>query len=351
MILETADRWGIAPADVILIAINLFGIDSPTGTNRARLLVDLERVVGDPFHVIVPTNRMTSPLKERGRMLWLARSNPLGRLIQPSSDDAIGGYFRGDGTVITLNPNARSRCVGCAFCPNTLEAAADPRMRRESDTRELLEGLSAVSPTGDLSRVREVTISTGCFERERDAIDYLKLLRRTLTDYGITPTIGLLSSVVLSDGGFHELAAEVGDVTLWFTMECFDRRDLLLKETKLALTPDTLADRLHAAADAGLGSTFNYVVGLDGIDIMTKYLPDACQAVTRFPNFQIYQAHNTLMELIRADGADDLAYYLESRMLIEELMRVTPHSPSSWLNYRSLWYTTYGDWPLTGPRK
>jgi hypothetical protein len=77
--------------------------------------------------VIIPLNVAGSPFTLRGEELYL-KDDLIGHVRRIDADEAVGGYFRNDGRAATLNPNARSRCVGCAFCPNTLEAAADPRL-------------------------------------------------------------------------------------------------------------------------------------------------------------------------------------------------------------------------------
>src|SRR5688572_16219775 len=109
------------------MAVNLYGISSKQNRRRARLAVRLSREPDVPWQVIVPLNAHRSPFELHDSDLTLG-GRRVAHVERVDADEAVGGYFRDGGRAATLNPNARSRCVGCAFCPNTLEAAADPRL-------------------------------------------------------------------------------------------------------------------------------------------------------------------------------------------------------------------------------
>lgn len=256
-------------------------------------------------------------------------------------DEAVGGYFRNGGHAATLNPNARSRCVGCAFCPNTLEAAADPRLNEEKELEDLLAALVEQHPRHDLSQLREVTVSTGCFEREVAAVSHLKLLRKVLNLYNVDARIGLLTSVITSPAAFDEVAAYVNPFVLRLTVECFTRRDLMLKASKATLSPKHIRDILIGAKRAGLDTSYTYIVGLDPLDDLKRGVAALAEHVTEFPNFQIFQAHNALMEGLRAPGAESLVYYLQARSIIEDIVEPTGLRPAPWECYRPLWLTAF----------
>ncbi|MFD3556547.1 hypothetical protein ACFWWA_31245 [Streptomyces goshikiensis] len=133
-----AARHGVPIEDALLIAINLHGISSPLNRHRARVLVRLASAPTVPWQVIVPLNASASPFVLDQDTLLLG-GIAVATVTRVDADEAVGGYFRNNGRAATLNPNARSRCVGCAFCPNTLEAAADPRLSEQRAVRELLD--------------------------------------------------------------------------------------------------------------------------------------------------------------------------------------------------------------------
>lgn len=343
-----AARYGMPIEDVLLMAINLYGIYSHLPRHRARLTVRLTSVPTVPWQTIVPLNATASPFTLRDDTLLLAQT-PIATIERIDADEAVGGYFRNDGRAATLNPNARSRCVGCAFCPNTLEAAADPRLSEQRALRELLDAMAHQHPRGTLADLEEITVSTGCFEREQAAVDHLSALRAVLTDYGVTARTGLLTSVLRTQAAFDALAHTVDPFVLRLTAECFTRRDLLLKASKADLTLGEMPRVLRRAIQANHGTSFTYIVGLDSLASMEVGIRDLVPCVTEFPNMQIYQAHNRIMAGMRAPGAHDLSFYLQARTILEDVLGPTSLRPKAWECYRPLWYFTFGPEPLVTP--
>lgn len=337
---ETAARYRIPVEDALLIAVNLCGVSSDQNRHRARIAVRLLSAPDTPWTVIVPLNAHTSPFRLIARDLYLGE-DLVANVIRTDADEPVGGYFRNQGRAATLNPNARSRCVGCAFCPNTLEAAADPRLHKERDLDELISALVEQHPRRDLTELQEVTISTGCFGHENTAVDHVIRMRKVLTQHKINARIGLLTSVVQADAAFATLADVVRPFVLRLTVECFTRRDLLLKATKARLRTSEMADVLQRARQKGLDTSFTYIVGLDPLEDLCRGVVSLLEYVTEFPNFQVYQAHNPIMAGLRAPGADRLEFYLEARAEIERLMGTNGMRPMAWECYRPLWYFTF----------
>ncbi|GGJ90418.1 hypothetical protein GCM10010123_20350 [Pilimelia anulata] len=343
-----AVSYGVPFADAALMAVNLYGIRSEHDRHRARVTIRLDQAPTVPWQVIVPLNAVNSPFELRADHLYLGRIR-VGTVSRIDADEAVGGYFRDGGRAATVNPNARSRCVGCAFCPNTLEAAADPRLAEERDLDELLAALREQHPRNDLSELHEVTVSTGCFDREDAAVAHLLNLRKALTSHGIGARIGFLSSVITSDAAFATLARAAAPLVLRLTAECFTRRDLLLKRSKAQLAYAAMPDLLARAGAAGLDTSFTYIVGLDSLPQMQAGFTALCQHITAFPNVQVYQAHNQIMAGLRAHGADRLEFYLAARAALEPVLARTGLRPVAWENYRPLWHFTFDDTPLVAP--
>jgi hypothetical protein len=342
-----AEQRGVPIEDALLIALNLYGIFSDQNRHRARVTV---RLVSEPdvgWMVIVPLNAQSSPFKLEGNDLYIGR-NPIGMISRIDADEAVGGYFRNGGRAATLNPNARSRCVGCAFCPNTLEAAADPRLSEERELTDLLAAMVEQHPRRDLTELQEITVSTGCFEREDAAVAHLIGLRSVLSSHGISGRIGFLSSVVHSEAALSDLAATVAPFVLRLTVECFTRRDLMLKASKATLGYADMPGLLRRARRAGLDTSFTYIVGLDPLDELRAGVEALAVEVTEFPNFQVYQAHNAIMAGLRTPGANDLAFYLQARAEIERILGPGGLRPTAWECYRPLWYFTFAGERLVG---
>lgn len=196
-------------------------------------------------------------------------------------------------------------------------------------------------PHRNLAELREVTVSTGCFEREDAAVSHLIGLRAALAVRGITARIGFLTSVIESDAAFARLAEAASPFVLRLTAECFSRRDLLLKASKARLRSAQMPEVLGRARAAGLGTSFTYIVGLDQLSELRAGVNSLAVHVTEFPNVQVYQAHNSIMAGLRAPGAERLEFYLQARAEIEQIFRAGGLRPAAWECYRPLWYFTF----------
>lgn len=347
---QTALEHNVPVEDVLLIAVNLYGITSDQDRSRARVNLRLVRRPDVPWQVIVPLNRPASPFLLRGDELSL-NGDVVAYIERIDADEAVGGYFRNDGRAATLNPNARSRCVGCGWCPNTLEAAADPRLQEEQGLDALLRALGEQHPRRALSELTEVTVSTGCFEREEAAVDHLTALRPALDRAGVTARIGFLTSVLRSEEAFATIASKVSPFVLRLTIEHFTRRQALMKETKASLLPEQMPGLLARARAAGLDTSYTYIAGIDPLEDLARGVNALAEKVSEFPNFQVFQAHTPVMQVMRTPGAEHLEYYLRARTAIERAMASTGLRPVGWECYRPLWYFTYaGEDLVDGPR-
>ncbi|MFJ4973028.1 hypothetical protein [Streptomyces sp. NPDC088755] len=337
---QAALRHGVPVEDVLLIAVNLYGITSDHDRHRARVNLRLVRRPGTAWQIIVPLNQPASPFRLRGDELSL-NGSVVAHVERIDADEAVGGYFRNHGRAATLNPNARSRCVGCGWCPNTLEAAADPRMQEDQGLDALLRALGEQHPRRNLAELTEVTVSTGCFEREGAAVAHLTALRPALGRAGVTARIGFLTSVLRSDEAFETIASQVSPFVLRLTTEHFTRREALMKATKADLRPEQMPDLLARARKAGLDTSYTYIVGLDPMEDLARGANELAGEVTAFPNVQVFQAHNLIMQGMRTPGAESLEFYLQARTVIEWIMAPTGLRPVGWECYRPLWYFTF----------
>jgi hypothetical protein len=122
----------------------------------------------------------------------------------------------------------------------------------------------------------------------------------------------------------------------------------MLKASKAVLTYPQMPDLLARARRAGLGTSFTYIVGLDPMDELRTGVTALAEQVTEFPNFQVYQAHNSIMSGLRVAGADQLEFYLRARAEIEQIVGPSGLRPVAWECYRPLWYFTFAGERLVG---
>lgn len=347
-IAQIADRHATPTLDALMIAANMSGARTDLPNPRARMQV---RPLGsdETWQLILPLDNPTSPFFLDEQTLTLD-GQVIAAVAGLENDDVVLTYLRAGGRSLTLNTHSRSTCTGCLFCPNVLEDAADATLKTERQLSKLLEWVQADQGWCDLSGVEVITVCTGCFRTPAAAIAHMVAVRRAAADYGFTGELHLLSSVIRERSDLEQLAAEPAPFHLTLTLECFTRRELLLKNTKASLTLDDACQILDDCADLGILGDFTYVVGLDPLNVTIAGLRQLAAHSTTFPRLQVFQAHNDYMRLARDPESGSLDYYLEVRAQTEDAFACNGLAPKSWENYRPLWYSTYAGAPVTGPR-
>ncbi|MFC4999316.1 hypothetical protein ACFPIJ_15885 [Dactylosporangium cerinum] len=345
---ELAEEYGVPFLDVALIAANAEGARPLRDYPRARMQL---RPAGsdEVWQIILPFDNEQSRFEVADGALRF-EDEPIADVVALENDDVVLTYLRAGGRSITLNTHSRSKCTGCMFCPNVIEDASDDTLTSEGELAELLEWLQADNGWTDLSHADVITVCSGCFHYPAMAIEHMAAIRRAAGRYGFTGRLHLLSSVLRDRDDLARLRDQAGDFHLTLTLECFERRTLLLKDTKASLTLERSAEIMDDCRDLGIVADFTYVAGLDSYARAVEGISYLAPHAGTFPRIQVYQAHNDYMRRARHRDAEDLRYFLRLRGELEAVFAPTGLAPRSWENYRPLWYSSFNGRPVAGPR-
>jgi hypothetical protein len=346
---ELSAEYKISSEDILMIALNACGVKTSFGFSRLRIRLRMINRPDDEFRLIIAPGRNFSPFEIVDDILKL-NGVSIATIREYEIDNAVIGYFRRNGTVITLNSNSRSHCTGCAFCPNTLEGASDPKVIKVEELISSLKILANSQNKHSLKHIKEVNLSTGCFLNEDRAIEHLLIVKEALIAMECEAQIGLLSSVIRSNEALYRIKKEIGDFHLILTIECFTNREFILKESKSSLTPNKMPAIFKYAKEIGIDTDFTYIIGLDDIEVACENFRQIAPFLTRFPNLQVYQPHNPLMDYYAVKEAKEITYYLNARKKIESIFITSKLRPLSWENYRPLWYFEFANEPLISIR-
>jgi len=330
---ELSEQYDISKEDIALIALNCSGLYAPfLSYHRGRFDVTLP---GNRSYKIALTitPKPLSRFEHDGAQVLLNGSSFLqAGLIE--EDTCTDSYWRKGKQHLTLNSNLRSTCRGCGFC-RTYDLPKDDEALLNATKIEKKAVSLCEETSSDLSKMEALGVVTGCFPDEEKVVDHLLLLRSVFKKYGFRGEIQYVGSQIRTSGSIGRLL-ETGPFSYYLTLECFQRRDILMKQTKASLALGQGVQLLSAAKKLGAETSFLYIAGLDDLEAIQAGFSDFSQVVTRMPLIQTFQLYQPEQIVLRHPEAQQLDYYLRTRILAESIF--PDLIPDIDLNYRGLWF-------------
>lgn len=354
-----SQRYDILSEDVFFISLNFYGIDANVEYPRIRFEFEpndnvlfkhaKKRNIIRFFHA-VPI-REDSPFSLSAKYdLLLFNGEVMGKVYDVHNDTCDVEYTRNLGRVLNLNPVSKSNCHGCKFCHTIIQEAKDRIDIKSAEGLTLfIEKWLHDKNIHNLAEIEQIAIVTGTFGSVLSVKDYCCLVRNLLKKYSYKNELFYFGSEVDAIS-LQTMGKECFPFALCYTLECFDRREDILKSVKAQKTIQDIQKLFKIAMENKIEVNFSYVLGIDSLQTIKKSFTEIVPHITRFPIINIYQRHRNIDDSILDSAAHDIEYYLETRNIIESIFLETPMRPRTWENYRSLWYLSFANEELKGNR-
>jgi len=343
-------KYNIPKEDLLLIDLNLRGVNFEIPSGRVRLeLKSLNKEIFSlahskniyNFYLAIPTRKSPYYFKN-DYLFW--KENLIGQAIGITEDFCDTSYPRRGGTVLNLNPNARTLCKGCKFCYTAFQIPRDREALIEKDKlRKFLKNWLKEFELNNLSHLIQVAIVTGCFPSEKDVVKFLKMAKKVLDEFSFKGELFYFGSQITTKKSLLELE-KLKPLGICFSLECFNikARQYFLRDIKRKVNLDTIKQVLTFANSLGFRTNFSYIVGLEPLSTIEKGFYEFSKYVNSFPIINIFQAHRG-QEKLRCKEANKIEYYIKARKIIEKIFTPFSFRPRPWENYRSLWYIKFGN--------
>ncbi|MEM5855711.1 MAG: hypothetical protein QW472_05360 [Candidatus Aenigmatarchaeota archaeon] len=361
---ELSYKYDIPKEDVILISLNASGLNSDLPYKRVRFKLRLYSQPQEVFYFGIPIIRNT-PFYLKNNGLFL-ETQKVGDCLEVENDTCDATYFRRNDTVLVLNSNSRSSCSGCAFCATYRQDATDKfTLDSEEKLEKCIKDLFTLpekynstrphfhrplSVSTSISNLYQISIVTGCFGSEEKASEHIKTVAQYFCKNGFNGELLYIGSELVSKKELASIKERVPNFALIFSLECFTRRNELLKNIKSRVTLEDIENVFNYCKELGISRSFTYIVGLEPIEEIVKGFKRFLHLIDRFPIIQIFQPHWEEQKKLRVLDAENIEYYIKVRKEIEKMFITTSLRPRSWENYRGLWYFTFGNEKLGGIR-
>lgn len=342
-----ARRHNVPLVDVLMMGLNLMGTSgfdtSITSRGRFRLVPAIHNW---PFFFAL-TIDPESPFHHDGEQVWLS-----GELIGSASpihpDTCSETYIRNSGRAMTLNSNSRSSCRGCKFCGTfSLIPEEFSNLLLEENLRKAAEGFLREGLVKSYIEMESIGVVTGCFRTDELCLQHLLMVQKVFGEFGFAGEIRYIGSQIRTTEAVDQLA-EAGKFSLYQTVECFERREMLMKRRKSGVSLQQHIDILGHAKAKGLNTSMLYILGLDGLPAIDTHFREFLPVLTRHPLINLMQVYQPHQVALRHQDAHSLDYYLQARQIVEGIFSPTLR-PLGYDNYRSPWYSEYAGVKINNP--
>ena len=335
---ELAKEYNMSIENVLSIALNRYGLIIPNyPDNRIRFNLKMQGDHNTYFAVCVNTY-LESPFTLKDNMIYLDKT-PIGLVSTIEKDTCTSTYFRNNKQAITFNSNSRSKCIGCKFCGTySLDDLDSINFSTKENIKNYFGQLLKENNISSMKQIKDVTICTGCFKTEDDLINHLLLVNESFKDLDFNGRINYIGSQLRDYDKIKLLKKEIDKFSLFLTLEKFIEREKFMRKEKASLTISKAKDLLDYTKSHGITSTFLYILGLENLDVVSKYFNYLKDSVNKFPIIQVFQDYTIEQEEYRHDDAKDIRYYLEARKIINEIFKNTNLNPEYWECFRSLYF-------------
>ena len=357
-LVELSNKYNIPTEDLLLLDLNLSGIKLELQSRRVRFELksinkDIFSLAHDKniydFYLALPTVNRSCYFFKDGYLFFNNRL--IGEALGVTEDYCDSSYPRRGGTVLNINPNSTTSCRGCKFCYTAFQVPKDKERMLSSDKlRSFLINWMKKFDVPDLSHLIQIAVVTGIFPREKEVIDFLKIVKDVLNKFSFKGELLYFGSQITSTKALLELK-KIKPLKICFSLECFDskNREYFLRDVKRKLRLDDVKKLLTYANNIGIKTNFSYVIGLESLEVIKKGFYDFLPYINSFPIVNTLQVHKGQKRL-RDSEAGRIDYYIKARKIIEDIFMETILSPSPKENYRSLWYLKFGEEFLTDIR-
>ena len=273
----------------------------------------------------------------------------VGQAIGLTEDVCDSHYPRRKGTSLNINPNSRTSCYGCQFCYTAYQVPCDrKKLKTDSDLKDFFEDWMFKYGLTNLSHLIQVSVVAGCYENSDDLCQFLRTLKRVLSEYQFAGKIFYFGSQITTKEQLSSLIT-VQPFGVCLSLETFERRDLL-RDKKRAINLQDACESMDFAQGLGYEVNFSYIVGMESLRVMEYHFHCFRNHINKFPTINTLQMHKYHQSTLMYSEAHRLEYYLEARRILEQLFYETSMRPLVWEDYRSLWFLTFNKEPLYGIR-
>jgi hypothetical protein len=339
-----AEKYNIEPSEVAQIDFNRSGIYLPNNEVREDFRVRFKGKIFDSdeswFALPVRNQTDTNFNAVFGKICF--NGVEIGDTGELMLDTCESSYQRGP-NLLNLNSRSRSNCGGCQACVHNYKNLYDETVVKDNLALNTEEDIANFFDARelDISKLKQIAVVTGLFGGEENVVEHMRIVNKVAKERGFGGELMYFCCEVNPKEALNELAKN-DNFALIYALDNFTKREQLLTKTKSLITVDVAKQTLDYAKSRGINTTIAYIAGIDSVSEMGEGFTRLKDSLTRFPIVNIYQIQTLGQAKILEEDARHLEYFVQSRVLLEDIFKDAKMRPRRWENYRPLWYQKFG---------
>ena len=135
-LMTLSEKYSVPREDILFMDMNISGLNTTDDLDRVRFalklnidngMFNLARKKGiENYYFALPV-KSNSNYHVNGSNLIFGEDTVVGKAERLTEDFCDSSYSRRGGTVLNVNPNARTSCKGCKFCYTAYQTARDKK--------------------------------------------------------------------------------------------------------------------------------------------------------------------------------------------------------------------------------
>ena len=268
----------------------------------------------------------------------------VGVIDKPVLDTCDTSYQRGP-KLLNLNSRSRSNCAGCKACVHNDKGLYDDTVIKDRHELRTIDDVESFFCKKEQLGVRideleQIAVVTGLFSNEDEVLEHMSIIHEVAERHGFRGELMYFGCQLMSSSALRKFA-ELGKTAIVFAIDNFTRRKKNLSATKSQLTLEDFYASMSTAKSYGIETTFAYIVGVDDLCSVAENFAYFFNVCTRFPVINIFQIQTNLQAQALHEDARILEYYIQARLIIEDVFKNSNLRPRRWENYRPLWYREF----------
>lgn len=327
---QLTDRFYVPTEDILLIDINISGVNMDVDTDRVRMYVRLLFGQDFPFFCAIPIRKNTKYRIKNGFLYYDRQVMARVENIEGEKSDLYD--VKENGAVLTL-PDYLFRVEHMDPTSNIVDIGILQWIHKNFDA--WMDHYEQI----DLSSLQKIIIKQKNWPNENSLVQYILQVYARAQKLNFCGELMYLGNQLRSEEAMKKLE-NIENFSYCFQLDYFHGKSTNLEIGKKRLSLSQSKEIMAMALQQDWTVNYTYLVGIDDLENLKMGIRSLLTVTNRFPIINIWQGNDPT---VKGKEVPNLEFFLEARTAIEAIYEKSRLKPQILDSNQPLWYTRFGD--------